>query len=179
MSNVDQDSAIPSVQRSVEDPLLSNAVNAGGTLNILLAAREEGVKQLIYASSSAIYGDDPVLPKKEEMSPSPLSPYALQKYVGERYCQLFFELYGLETVSLRYFNIFGPKQDPTSVYSGSSRGLSAHWSRIRSHRLRRWGTIAGLHLCRECGSGKPAGHVRRSPPRRSDQYWLWEEDIVE
>ena len=112
------EAAIPSVQQSVEDPSHSNAVNAGGTLNILLAARDEGVKKLVYASSCAIYGDDPVLPKKEEMAPSPLSPYALQKYVGERYCQLFFQLYGLETLSLRYFNIFGPKQDPTSVYSG-------------------------------------------------------------
>jgi len=112
------EAAIPSVQQSVEDPSHSNAVNAGGTLNILLAAREQHVKKLVYASSCAIYGDDPVLPKKEEMSPSPLSPYALQKYVGERYCQLFFQLYGLETLSLRYFNIFGPKQDPSSVYSG-------------------------------------------------------------
>ncbi|MEI9475031.1 MAG: SDR family oxidoreductase [Deltaproteobacteria bacterium] len=110
--------ALPSVQQSVEDPSFSNSVNAGGTLNVLLAARDEGVRKLIYASSCAIYGDDPVLPKKEEMSPSPLSPYALQKYVGEKYCQLFFQLYGLETLSLRYFNIFGPKQDPASVYSG-------------------------------------------------------------
>jgi nucleoside-diphosphate-sugar epimerase len=112
------EAAIPSVQQSVEDPSHSNAVNAGGTLNILLAARDEGVKKVVYASSCAIYGDDPVLPKKEEMAPAPLSPYALQKYVGERYCQLFFQLYGLETLSLRYFNIFGPKQDPSSVYSG-------------------------------------------------------------
>jgi nucleoside-diphosphate-sugar epimerase len=112
------EAAIPSVQQSVEDPSFSNSVNAGGTLNVLLAARDEGVKKFIYASSCAIYGDDPVLPKKEEMSPAPLSPYALQKYVGEKYCQLFFQLYGLETLSLRYFNIFGPKQDPGSVYSG-------------------------------------------------------------
>jgi len=109
--------ALPSVQRSVEDPLLSDAVNAGGTLNILLAARDAGAKRLIYASSSSVYGDTPTLPKKEEMDPNPLSPYALQKYIGERYGRLFFQLYGLETVSLRYFNIFGPKQDPTSVYS--------------------------------------------------------------
>jgi len=118
MEVVFHEAAIPSVQQSVEDPSHSNAVNAGGTLNILLAARDEGVKKVVYASSCAIYGDDPVLPKKEEMAPSPLSPYALQKYVGERYCQLFFQLYGLETLSLRYFNIFGPKQDPSSVYSG-------------------------------------------------------------
>ncbi len=109
--------ALPSVQRSVEDPQTSNAVNVGGTLNILLAARDRGVKRLIYASSSSVYGDTPTLPKHEEMDPNPLSPYALQKYIGEKYCSLFFKLYGLETVSLRYFNIFGPKQDPTSIYS--------------------------------------------------------------
>jgi len=109
--------ALPSVQRSVEDPLGSNAVNGGGTLNILFAAREEKAKRVIYASSSSIYGDTPTLPKHEEMISHPLSPYALQKYIGEQYCRLFYELYGLETVSLRYFNIFGPRQDPNSVYS--------------------------------------------------------------
>ncbi len=109
--------ALPSVQRSVEDPETSNAVNAGGTLNILLAAREKGVKRVIYASSSSIYGDTPTLPKHEEMPSHPLSPYALQKYIGEQYCRLFYQLYGLETISLRYFNIFGPKQDPNSLYS--------------------------------------------------------------
>jgi UDP-glucose 4-epimerase len=86
-------------------------------LNILLAAREEGVKRLIYASSSSVYGDTPSLPKHEGMPSDPLSPYALQKYIGEQYCRLFYQLYGLETVSLRYFNIFGPKQDPNSIYS--------------------------------------------------------------
>ncbi len=109
--------AVPSVQRSVEDPETSNAVNVGGTLNILLAARDGGVKRVIYAASSSVYGDTPTLPKHEEMPANPLSPYALQKYVGEKYCQLFCQLYGLETVSLRYFNIFGPKQDPNSLYS--------------------------------------------------------------
>jgi nucleoside-diphosphate-sugar epimerase len=109
--------ALPSVQRSVEDPLGSHAVNGGGTLNILFAAREEKVKRVIYASSSSVYGDTPTLPKHEEMTSHPLSPYALQKYIGEQYCRLFYELYGLETVSLRYFNIFGPKQDPNSIYS--------------------------------------------------------------
>ena len=111
------EAALPSVQRSVEDPLGSNTVNGGGTLNILFAAREEAVKRVIYASSSSIYGDTPTLPKHEEMPSNPLSPYALQKYIGEQYCGLFYQLYGLETVSLRYFNIFGPRQDPNSVYS--------------------------------------------------------------
>jgi nucleoside-diphosphate-sugar epimerase len=101
----------------VEDPLGSNAVNVGGTLNVLLAARDAKVKRVMYASSSSIYGDTPTLPKKEDMSPTPLSPYALQKYAGEQYCRLFSQLYGLETVSLRYFNVFGPRQDPNSLYS--------------------------------------------------------------
>lgn len=109
--------ALPSVQRSIEDPETSNAINVGGTLNILLAAREEKVKRVIYASSSSVYGDTPTLPKHEEMPPDPLSPYALQKYIGERYCRLFYQLYSLETIALRYFNIFGPKQDPNSPYS--------------------------------------------------------------
>jgi UDP-glucose 4-epimerase len=111
------EAALPSVQRSVEDPLASNAVNVEGTLNVLIAARDAGAKRMIYASSSSVYGDTPTLPKQEEMAPNPLSPYALQKYIGEQYCRLFFQLYGLETISLRYFNIFGPKQDPASIYS--------------------------------------------------------------
>lgn len=109
--------ALPSVQRSVEDPKTSHEVNTGGTLNILLAAREAKAKRVIYASSSSIYGNTPTLPKHEGMPSDPLSPYALQKYIGEQYCRLFYQLYGLETISLRYFNIFGPKQDPHSIYS--------------------------------------------------------------
>jgi len=109
--------ALPSVQRSVEDPLTSHAVNTGGTLNLLVSARDAGVRRVIYAASSSAYGDTPTLPKKEEMEPNPLSPYALQKLMGEEYCRLFSQLYGLETISLRYFNIFGPRQDPNSIYS--------------------------------------------------------------
>jgi nucleoside-diphosphate-sugar epimerase len=117
MEYIFHQAALPSVQRSVEDPGTSHSVNAGGTLNILLAAKEAGVKRVIYASSSSVYGDTPTLPKHEEMPSDPLSPYALQKYIGEQYCRLFYQLYGLETISLRYFNIFGPKQDPHSIYS--------------------------------------------------------------
>ena len=109
--------ALPSVQRSVEDPLTTHTVNAVGTLTVLLAAKEAGVRRVIYASSSSVYGDTPTLPKVETMPSNPLSPYALQKQVGEKYCRLFSQLYGLETVSLRYFNVFGPKQDPASIYS--------------------------------------------------------------
>jgi nucleoside-diphosphate-sugar epimerase len=109
--------ALPSVQRSVEDPQTTNAVNAVGTLNLLVSAKDARVRRVIYASSSSIYGDTPTLPKIETMPPNPLSPYALQKYVGEQYCRLFSQLYGLQTVSLRYFNVFGPRQDPASIYS--------------------------------------------------------------
>ncbi len=109
--------ALPSVEQSVEDPLTSNRVNVEGTLHLLMAAKEAGVKRMIYASSCAIYGDDPSLPKTEEMAPGPLSPYALQKYIGERYCRLFSRLYRLETICLRYFNVFGPRQNPDSVYA--------------------------------------------------------------
>jgi nucleoside-diphosphate-sugar epimerase len=110
--------AIPSVPRSVKDPIASNRANIDGTLNMLVAARDAGVKRLVFAGSSSEYGDTPTLPKHEEMPTNPLSPYALQKVVGEEYLRLFTRLYGLETVSIRYFNVFGPRQDPGSPYSG-------------------------------------------------------------
>ena len=109
--------ALPSVQRSVDDPLASNAANVDGTLNVLLAARDCGVKKVVYASSSAVYGDEPTLPKREDMMPGPLSPYAVGKITGEYYARVFSELYGLRTVCLRYFNVYGPRQDPASEYS--------------------------------------------------------------
>jgi len=109
--------ALPSVQRSIEDPLATNEVNARGTLNLLIAARDAGVKRVVYASSSSIYGDSPALPKTEGMRPAPKSPYAASKLAGEHYCQAFYQVYGLETVILRYFNVFGPNQDPTSQYA--------------------------------------------------------------
>lgn len=109
--------AVPSVQRSVRDPIGTNRSNVTATLNILESCRKARVRRLIYAASSSAYGDTEALPKEEEMSPNPLSPYALQKLVGERYCKLYYDLYGLETVSLRYFNVFGPGQDPYSEYS--------------------------------------------------------------
>jgi len=110
--------AIPSVPRSVKDPVTSHRANVDGTLNMLIAARDAGAKRLIFAGSSSVYGDTPVLPKREDMRPNPLSPYALQKLVGEQYCQMFTRLYGLETVVTRYFNVFGPRQQPGSPYSG-------------------------------------------------------------
>jgi nucleoside-diphosphate-sugar epimerase len=105
--------AIPS-----KDPITSNRANVTGSLNILVAARDGGVKRLVYAGSSSAYGDTPTLPKREDMATNPLSPYALQKLVSEQYCQMFTRLYGLETVTIRYFNVFGPRQDPGSPYSG-------------------------------------------------------------
>jgi len=110
--------AIPSVPRSVEDPWPSNRSNIDATLSVLMAARNAGVKRVVYAASSSAYGNTPTLPKREDMPTNPRSPYALQKLVGEQYCRLFTDLYGLETVSTRYFNVFGPRQDPSSPYSG-------------------------------------------------------------
>lgn len=109
--------ALPSVPRSVKDPITSNEVNVVGTLNVLNAAKDARVKKIVYASSSSIYGDLEVMPKTEDMLPKPLSPYAVSKLAGEKYCQVFTRLYGLETVVLRYFNVFGIHQDPTSQYS--------------------------------------------------------------
>jgi len=109
--------AIPSVQRSVKDPVSTNDVNVSGTLNLLVAARDEKVKRFVMASSSSIYGESETLPKVETMPSAPISPYGLQKLAGETYCGLFHRLYGLPAIALRYFNVFGPRQDPTSEYS--------------------------------------------------------------
>jgi UDP-glucose 4-epimerase len=109
--------AIPSVTRSVEDPLTTNQVNITGTVNLFIAARDAGVKRVVFTSSSSVYGDTPTLPKREDMPPSPLSPYAVHKITGEYYAAIFWRLYGLETVSLRYFNVFGPRQNPQSQYA--------------------------------------------------------------
>ncbi len=111
--------AIASVPRSVGEPLLTHAVNVTGTLHVLEAARAAGARRVVFASSCAIYGDDPAQPKREDMPPQPRSPYAVQKLAAETYCRLWAALYGLETVALRYFNVFGPGQDPTSEYSAA------------------------------------------------------------
>ncbi|PND57586.1 LPS biosynthesis protein WbpP [Mycobacterium sp. ENV421] len=110
--------AIPSVPRSISEPRPSHEANIDGTFNVLLAARDAGVRRVVYAASSSAYGNTEVLPKVENMPANPLSPYALQKQIGETYCQLFTRLYGLETVAIRYFNVFGPRQHPSSPYSG-------------------------------------------------------------
>jgi nucleoside-diphosphate-sugar epimerase len=120
------EAAIPSVPRSVEDPRQTHVASVDGTFSLLLAARDRKVRRVVYAASSSAYGDQPTLPKSEQMAPDPLSPYAVAKLVGEYYCTVFTRVYGLETVALRYFNVFGPRQDPGSQYSGVvSRFLSA------------------------------------------------------
>jgi UDP-N-acetylglucosamine/UDP-N-acetyl-alpha-D-glucosaminouronate 4-epimerase len=111
------EAALPSVPRSIQDPLTSNSTNVIGTLNMLLASRDSGVRRVVYASSSSIYGSDPTLPKQESRGPRPISPYAVAKLAAEGYCRSFSEVYGLETVALRYFNVFGPRQDPHSAYA--------------------------------------------------------------
>lgn len=121
MRNVDvvfHQAALPSVPRSVKNPLESNEINITGTLNILVAARDAGVKRVVYAASSSAYGNQPTLPKVETMTPDPMSPYAIAKLTGEMYARAFTQLYGLSTVSLRYFNVFGPRQDPATQYAG-------------------------------------------------------------
>lgn len=109
--------ALPSVQRSVNDPISTNVTNIDGTLNVLVAALDCGVKKVVFASSSSVYGDIPTLPKKEDMKPNPKSPYAVTKLAGEQYCRVFSEIYGLKTANLRYFNVYGPRQDPNSEYA--------------------------------------------------------------
>jgi len=118
--NVDyvfHEAVIPSVPRSISDPIKSNYANVNGTLNVLFAAKESNVEKVVYASSSSVYGDTPTLPKKENMKPCPLSPYAVSKLTGEYYCEVFNKVYGLSTVSLRYFNVYGSCQDPNSEYA--------------------------------------------------------------
>jgi UDP-glucose 4-epimerase len=117
VQGVFHEAALRSVPRSVDDPVSTNDVNVGGTLNLLMACREAGVRRVVYASSSSAYGDDPALPKVETLPANPISPYAVSKLAAEHYCRTFARLYGLETVSLRYFNVFGPRQNPESKYS--------------------------------------------------------------
>jgi nucleoside-diphosphate-sugar epimerase len=120
------EAAIPSVPRSIENPRQTHIASVESTFSLLLASRDRKVRRLVYAASSSAYGDQPMLPKVETMLPEPLSPYAVAKLVGEHYCQVFTRVYGLETISLRYFNVFGPRQDPSSQYSGViSRFISA------------------------------------------------------
>jgi nucleoside-diphosphate-sugar epimerase len=160
--------AIPSVPRSVKEPIATNKANVDAALNILVAARDAGVKRLVYAGSSSVYGDQPTLPKREEMPTSPLSPYALQKLVAEQYCQMFNRLYGFETVTIRYFNVFGPRQDPGSPYSGvislfSTALLDGRTPVIYGdgEQTRDFTYVANVvdGVLRACDAPKAAGHV--------------------
>ncbi len=166
-SRVFHEAAIPSVPRSITDPVPSHEVNINGTFNVLRAAAEGGVGRVVYAASSSAYGDTAVLPKVETMLPLPKSPYALQKLAGEHYCRVFSEVYGLETVALRYFNVYGPRQDPSSPYSGV---LSIFMSAIlerRSPTIFGDGEqsrdftfvedVAGLNLKAACANGVSGG----------------------
>jgi nucleoside-diphosphate-sugar epimerase len=130
------EAAIPSVPRSIADPVPSHDININGTFNVLRAAHEGKAGRVVYAASSSAYGDTEVLPKVESMPPSPKSPYALQKLVGEQYCQLFTSVYGLDTVAIRYFNVYGPRQDPSSPYSPSSRETSPSPKMVGARRSR-------------------------------------------
>ncbi len=141
------EAAIPSVPRSIHDPVPSHEVNIDGTFQVLRAAAAGKVGRLVYAASSSAYGDSEVLPKVETMNPRPKSPYALQKLAGEYYSSIFAECFGLETVSLRYFNVFGPRQDPSSPYSGVlSLFIRAHPGADLAHDLRGWRTFARFHV---------------------------------
>jgi len=160
--------ALPSVPRSVKDPLTSNEVNVVGTLNLLQAARKAGVKRLVYASSSSVYGDNPTLPKIETMPTAPLSPYAISKLAAEQYCRVFYRLYGFETVSLRYFNVFGPRQDPASFYSAvipkfitaalQNKPLTVHGDGLQSRDFTYIANVVNANLL-ACESPNAAGQV--------------------
>ncbi len=149
--------AIPSVPRSVKDPLESNRANIDATVNLLVAARDAKVKRVVYAASSAAYGDTPTLPKREDMSPSPISPYAVAKLAGEFYMTSFWRCYGLPTVSLRYFNIFGPRQDPSSPYSGVlAKFITQMFGPPAANHFWRRRSEPRFHVCRQCRERQPA-----------------------
>jgi nucleoside-diphosphate-sugar epimerase len=160
--------AVPSVPRSVADPVGTDRANVGGTVTMLDAARAAGVRRFVYAASSAAYGDTPTLPKVESMAPRPLSPYAVQKLAGEHYCRVFYETHGLETVALRYFNVFGPRQDPNSDYAAvipkfatallTGRPLTLFGDGLQSRDFTPVGDVVRANLL-AAGSGRAPGHV--------------------
>ncbi len=178
MDYVVHQAAIPSVPRSVDKPAESHRANVDATLNLLIASRDAGVKRLVFAGSSSVYGDTEVLPKTETMPTNPLSPYALQKLMGEMYGQMFTRLYGFETVTTRYFNVFGPRQDPSSPYSGViSLFIKALHERHDAGDLRRRRADARLHLRdqrrrRRDSLGGDAGRRRAGVQRRHQRPHL-------
>ena len=161
------EAAIPSVPRSIDDPMPSHEVNIDGTFNVLRAAQEGQAGRVVYAASSSAYGDTEVLPKVETMNPQPKSPYALQKLVGEYYCNIFTAVYDVETVALRYFNVYGPRQDPSSPYSGVlSIFMKCAIQGCPPDDLRGWRAVARLHLRGRRSGVEPQGRPcieRRRP----------------
>jgi nucleoside-diphosphate-sugar epimerase len=168
--------ALPSVPRSVQDPLTTSAVNVEGTLNVLLAARDEGIRRVVAASSSSVYGNTGTLPRVESSPPDPVSPYAVAKLAAERYCVSFSRVYDLETVVLRYFNVFGPRQDPTSEYAAVvPRASPSRWTATASSRAtsRSW-TTSSPAISSPRTRATPAGPCSTSRPengRRSTSSW--------
>jgi nucleoside-diphosphate-sugar epimerase len=168
VSFVIHQAALPSVPRSIDDPLASNDANVNATLQLLVAARDAGVKRVVFASSSSVYGDTPTLPKVEEMPTHPQSPYAVSKLAGEDYCRVFTHVYGLPTVALRYFNVFGPRQDPTSQYaavipafiSAMLQGLppTIYGDGLQSRDFTYVGNVVQANLL-ACGSERAVGHA--------------------
>jgi UDP-glucose 4-epimerase len=161
--------ALPSVQRSVQDPLTANDVNVNGTLHVLVAARDAGARRVVFASSSSVYGDSPSLPKHEDMPTDPLSPYAVSKLAAERYCMVWSAVYGLPTVALRYFNVFGPRQDPSSDYAAviprfatamlAGRAPTIYGDGLQSRDFTYIANVVGANLC-----------AASAPPERSGFY---------
>ena len=168
------EAAIASVPKTIQDPIGSQRTNYLGTLNVLEAARQQGARRVVFASSAAVYGDLPELPKREDMPLKPLSPYAVDKLASEYACQMYTHLHGLETVCLRYFNVYGPRQDPGSPYSGV---ISIFAERLKKGRaagyLRRWRTNAGFCVCVGCGGGEYEGGHNRESGRQGNQYCHW------
>jgi nucleoside-diphosphate-sugar epimerase len=182
--------AVPSVPRSVAEPLRTNSVNIGGTLRVLETARAARVRRVVYAASSSAYGDDPAQPKVESMAATPLSPYALQKFAGEEYCRLYHALHGLETVSLRYFNVYGPRQDPeseyaaviprfaTAVLSGTPAEIYGDGEQTRDFIF--VGDAVAANLLAADAKAAPGHVVNIASGRRTSLNQLWEEicDLV-
>ena len=172
MDVVYHEAAVPSVARSVDDPALSHRANATATLTMLVAARDAGVRRFIYAGSSSVYGDAKHLPKREDMEPRPLSPYAVGKLVGEHYLRIFHSLYGLETLTLRYFNVYGPRQNAGSPYSGViSLFVTSLLAGKQARHLRRRPAEPRLHLRRGRRPGKPARAHARAASSASTSTW--------
>ncbi len=172
--------ALASVPRSIAEPVASLETNINGTLNVLLAARDAGVERVVYASSSSVYGESLVLPKNEEMPTLPISPYAVQKLAAENLCRVFTRVYGLQTVSLRYFNVFGPRQDPQSEYAAViPRFISALLAGRRPVVYGDGEQTRDFTLCRQCRPGQPAGCRRAGCGRRGHEHRRGPADLPE